>query len=57
MSIREDIAKKMRADIAFGVQNYGLESPLYWEYIETLARTYWSDFDRHTIFDIYNISE
>ena len=28
MSIREDIAKKMRADIAFGVQNYGLESPL-----------------------------
>lgn len=57
MSIREDVAQKIRDDIAFGVKNYGLESLKYWDYIEELALVYWRDFDKRDIFNIYTTLE
>ncbi len=52
MKLNPEISEQMKADIAFGIKNYGLESDKYWLYIEELALKYWSDFNRHEIFTI-----
>jgi pyrimidine-specific ribonucleoside hydrolase len=52
ISVRPEIAAQMQKDISFGVQNYGLQTEAYWNYIELLAIQYWSKFDRHDIFEM-----
>ena len=51
ISIQAEMARKMQADIEYGVKKYGM-SDAYWNYIENLAIHYWADFDRHIIFEI-----
>ncbi len=51
-AVTEEIALQMQADIKKGVRLYGNLTPDYWDYIEKLARTYWTDFNRYDIFDI-----
>jgi pyrimidine-specific ribonucleoside hydrolase len=52
ISLDPEIARQMRKEIEYGVNNYGLMSERYWMYIERLAIQYWSDFDRYDIFVI-----
>jgi len=52
LSLSEEIAARIRDEIAYGVRNYGLLSDKYWLYIEDLALKYWRDLDRQEIFDI-----
>jgi pyrimidine-specific ribonucleoside hydrolase len=55
MSLNKAIAEKMIKEIRYGVENYGLESEVYWLYIEKLAIEYWTDFSRHEIFSIQSL--
>jgi pyrimidine-specific ribonucleoside hydrolase len=52
LQVREDIREKIKADVGYGVQTYGLDSPEYWTYIRKLALSYWLELDRFEIFDI-----
>ncbi len=52
MVLNESIAIKMKEEIGYGVENFGLESDTYWLYIEKLAIKYWTGFSRHEIFSI-----
>jgi len=52
ISLKDKIAKQIRAEIKQGIKDYGLLSEQYWTYIEELAIQYWSNFDRHKIFII-----
>jgi len=52
MQIRPEIREKIKADVAYGVQTFGLESTEYWAYIRKLALRYWLELDRFDIFDI-----
>ena len=54
LSLKKEIADKMQADIKKGIAQYGMTRD-YWVYIEKLAKDYWTDFDRHDIFDIEKI--
>lgn len=56
ISVKEKIAKQMRKEIKFGIQNYGLLTAKYWQYIEELAIKYWSGFNRSKIFEIKEIN-
>lgn len=55
LTLSEKISAQMKQDIRFGVKQYGLESELYWLYIEDLALKYWADYSRHEIFLIEKI--
>jgi pyrimidine-specific ribonucleoside hydrolase len=50
ISLDPEIARQMRKEIEYGVNNYGLLSDRYWIYIERLAIRYWANFNRHDIF-------
>jgi pyrimidine-specific ribonucleoside hydrolase len=52
LEVRKDIREKIKADVGYGVQSYGLGSPEYWTYIRKLALGYWLELDRFEIFDI-----
>ena len=52
MAVKPEIAGQMQKDIAYGIKEYGLQSDLYWLYIEELAIKYWAEFDRQEIFEI-----
>lgn len=52
ISLKQDIADQMKADIRKGVEQYGALTDKYWLYIEELAVRYWTNYDRHYIFDI-----
>ncbi len=52
ISLKPEIAMKMRKDIKLGIQEHGLLTDAYWLYIEKLAINYWTDFNRHEIFII-----
>lgn len=49
ISVKPEIAAQIKKDIEYGVENYGLENPEYWLYIEKLAMKYWAGMDRHEI--------
>ncbi|MDC0584623.1 FmdE family protein [Bacteroidales bacterium] len=55
--VKPTIAAKMQRDIKYGITAYGLKTPAYWRYIETMAIRYWTEFDRHNVFDITKINE
>lgn len=52
MTLKDEIAEKIRNEIKQGIKDYGLLSEKYWIYIEESAVQYWSNFDRHNIFII-----
>ncbi len=56
-SVKPRIAEQMKKDIKYGVDNYGLENPEYWLYIEKLAMKYWAEMDRHEILDVSSHSK
>ncbi|MDA3882134.1 MAG: nucleoside hydrolase [Bacteroidales bacterium] len=51
-TVKEDVAMQMKSDIKKGVRLYGNLTPAYWNYIEDLARLYWTKFNRYEIFDM-----
>jgi formylmethanofuran dehydrogenase subunit E len=55
-SLDPEIAARMKREIRYGVEQFGLSSAQYWLYIEQLALRYWSEMDRHEIFIIREIS-
>lgn len=56
INVRPDIRKKIKKDVGYGIQTYGLESTEYWEYIRKLALEYWMELDRFEIFDIRELN-
>jgi len=50
ISVKPEIAERMRNEIKYGVETFGLLTPNYWSYIEKLAIEYWANFDRNEIF-------
>ncbi len=52
ISVREELAREMMEDIAYGEKTYGILTDQYWLYIEQLAQTYWAGLDRNEIFSI-----
>jgi pyrimidine-specific ribonucleoside hydrolase len=52
IQIRPEIREKIKQEVGYGVQTYGLDSPEYWAYIRKLALGYWLELDRFEIFDI-----
>jgi pyrimidine-specific ribonucleoside hydrolase len=52
ISLRPDIAERMKEEIKYGVQQFGLHDDRYWLYIEKLAIEYWYSFNRYDIFNI-----
>jgi len=50
ISVKPEIAERMRNEIKYGVETFGLLTPTYWSYIEKLATEYWANFDRNEIF-------
>ena len=50
ISVKPEIAERMRNEIKYGVETFGLLTPMYWSYIEKLAIEYWANFDRNEIF-------
>jgi len=55
LQVRPDIREKIKTDVGFGVQTYGLDSTEYWAYIRKLALRYWFELDRFEIFDIVEV--
>jgi pyrimidine-specific ribonucleoside hydrolase len=52
ISLKTEIAEQMRNDIKYGIQQYGLQTEQYWEYVEHLAIEYWRTYNRNEIFTI-----
>jgi len=52
INIRSDIRDRIRKDVSYGVQTFGLETPEYWAYIRELSLKYWLEFSRFDIFEI-----
>ncbi|MEZ5071830.1 MAG: nucleoside hydrolase [Bacteroidales bacterium] len=50
LSVKPEIARQMREEIAEGVARYGALTDPYWRYVEDLAIRYWSQMDRNEIF-------
>ena len=50
--LREELAREMMEDIAYGEKTYGILTDQYLLYIEQLAQTYWAGLDRNEIFSI-----
>ncbi len=55
ISLKPEIAERMQQEIRYGVRTHGNLTENYWRYIEDLAITYWSDFNRQDIFTIKEI--
>ena len=55
--VRQEIRKKIKEDVGYGVQTYGPDSPEYWAYIRELALKYWLELDRFEIFDITEVPD
>lgn len=55
LRVRPDIREKIKKEVSYGVQTYGLDSAEYWAYIRTLALRYWLELDRFEIFDIQEV--
>lgn len=51
LTLKEQTARQIAADIALGRKQHGLRSNGYWVYIRRLALRYWLEFDRHEIFE------
>jgi pyrimidine-specific ribonucleoside hydrolase len=51
LSVKEEVRNKIREQVKYGVDTYGLESPAYWAYIRSLALKVWLDFNRFELFD------
>lgn len=52
IKLKPEYAARIRDDVRRGVELYGPDSEAYWLYIRGLALRYWSEFDRHEIFDL-----
>jgi len=52
ITVKDKIIKQMQADIKATINKYRLTNPEYWEHVEELAQKYWSELDRHEIFNI-----
>jgi len=52
ITLKDEIVKQMQTDIKLAVTKFGLTNPKYWEKVEELAQKYWSELDRHDIFNI-----
>lgn len=52
LTVREEFRTRIRNEVRFGVETYGLESEAYWEYIRALALNYWLTYSRFEIFDL-----
>ena len=52
ISLKESIRKQIINDVRTGIQELGLNSPGYWDYIRKLALEYWIELDRKDIFEI-----
>jgi len=50
ISVKPEIAARMRTEIQYGIETFGLLTPNYWSYIEKLAIEYWANFDRSELF-------
>ncbi|MBA7521738.1 Pyrimidine-specific ribonucleoside hydrolase RihA [subsurface metagenome] len=50
--LKESLLKQIRDDIKTGIQEHGLDSSEYWDYIRKLALQYWIGLDRRDIFEI-----
>ena len=53
--LRENLRNQIREDVKKGVQQYGLNTPEYWNFIRSLALQYWSRLDRSEIFEITKV--
>ena len=51
LRLKAQYAQQIADDIAKGVALYGTHSPVYWEYVRTLALRYWQEMDRREIFE------
>ncbi len=52
LSLKEEYRKKIAYEIKELSMIYGLDSNIYWDLVRDLAVKYWSNWDRHEIFDI-----
>lgn len=52
ISLKEDYRTKIASEIKELSMIYGLDSNIYWDLVRDLAVKYWSNWDRHEIFDI-----
>ncbi len=52
LKLKPEYAARIRDDVQRGVALYGPDSEPYWRYIRKLALRYWSEFDRHEVFDL-----
>lgn len=52
--LKKDVAERMQSDIKAAIQRFGFSTE-YWNTIENLAKVYWTDFNRHDIFDIITL--
>lgn len=52
LTVKEEFRTRIRKEVKFGVETYGLDSEAYWEYIRALALNYWLSYSRFEIFDI-----
>ena len=52
LKLKEDIRDQIRKDVSYGIRQFGLDSPEYWDYIRALALQYWLTLDRREIFEI-----
>jgi len=55
MRLKTEYQLVIRADIRKGTELYG-RTASYWEYVRALALRYWSEWDRHEIFEIEHIN-
>jgi inosine-uridine nucleoside N-ribohydrolase/formylmethanofuran dehydrogenase subunit E len=53
ISLKEEYRKKIEGEIQELSMIYGLNNNIYWELVRMAALNYWSNWDRHEIFDIY----
>lgn len=52
ISLKEEYRTKIASEIKELSMIYGLDSNIYWDLVRDLAVKYWSNWDRHEIFDI-----
>jgi pyrimidine-specific ribonucleoside hydrolase len=52
LTLKSKYKNKIIADVKELSSIYGLDSNIYWEFIRIDALNYWTNWDRHEIFDI-----
>jgi pyrimidine-specific ribonucleoside hydrolase len=52
LTVKEEFRTRIRDEVKYGVETYGLDSEAYWEYIRALALNYWLSYSRFEIFSI-----